>query len=310
MHDLVELGEAQIRRDLEQHRRVAGLLAHAVACLEHLRQEIVEDVALLKVAQSRRIRRGDVDGEIARDRRKGLDQRDIVADAIGQILVGADIDADDAAVIGARGEPAQHGFGAVIVEAHAVDHGFVALEPEQPRPRIAALRLRRHRADLDEAEAEPQQRVRHLGILVEARGHADRIGKVEAEGAHRELGIVSAQLDRRQEFQAVDREAMRILGIDPAQQRQREGVEGADHGFSSGMSCEPSARACIVLYAVHRAEIEFAIEMRKQLVIARALPAQRRAKRIGIDLDQEQAGLAEEMLSRGLRDLGAVEKWM
>jgi hypothetical protein len=30
--------------------------------------------------------------------------------------------------------------------------------------------------------------------------------------------------------------AMRVLRIEPAQQRQREGVEGADHGMSSGMS--------------------------------------------------------------------------
>src|SRR4051794_12849415 len=44
--------------------------------------------------------------------------------------------------------------------------------------------------------------------------------------------------------------------------------------------------------------------MRKQFVVARALPAQRLAERIGIDRDQEQAGLAEEMFSRGLGDLG------
>jgi hypothetical protein len=29
---------------------------------------------------------------------------------------------------------------------------------------------------------------------------------------------------------------VRVLRIEPAQQRQREGVEGADHGFNSGMS--------------------------------------------------------------------------
>jgi hypothetical protein len=27
-----------------------------------------------------------------------------------------------------------------------------------------------------------------------------------------------------------------VFGIEPAQQRQREGIEGADHGSSSGMS--------------------------------------------------------------------------
>jgi hypothetical protein len=59
-----------------------------------------------------------------------------------------------------------------------------------------------------------------------------------------------------------------------------------------------------VLDAPHRAEIELAIEMWEQLVIARTLPAQRRPQRIDIDLDQEQAGLAGEEFSRGFRDLG------
>ena len=139
-------------------------------------------------------------------------------------------------MMGARREPAQRGLGAVIVEAQAVDHGFVALQSEQPRPRIADLRLRRHRADFDEAETEPQQRVGHLRVLVEARGHADRIGKIQAEGAHRQFWIVGPRLDRRQQPQPLDRHAMRVLRIEPAQQRQRKGVEGADHGMSSGMS--------------------------------------------------------------------------
>ncbi len=191
---------------------------------------------MLQVAQARRVRRGDVDGEIARDRRKRLDQLDIIGDTVGRILVGPDIDADDAALMRARGEPPQYGFGAVIVETHAIDDGFIPLEPKQPRPRIAALRLRRHRADLDKAKTQPQQRIRRLRALVEAGGHADRIGKIQAEGAHRQFRIVRARLDRRQQPQAMDRHAMHVLRIEPAQQRQRKGVKGADHGRSSGMS--------------------------------------------------------------------------
>jgi hypothetical protein len=196
----------------------------------------VECGGLLQVAQPRRVRRGDVDGEIARDRRKRLDQLDVVGHAVGRVLVGPDIDADDAAMVGASRKPAQRDLGTVIVEAHAVDHGFIALQPKQPRPRIAALRLRRHRADFDEAETQPQQRVRHLRALVEARGHADRIGEVQAEGPHRQLRIIRPRLDRGQQPQAMDRHAMCIFRIEPAQQRQRKGVEGADHGISSGMS--------------------------------------------------------------------------
>ena len=77
-----------------------------VARVHHARQQFVEHLALLQVAQARRVGRGNVAGEIARDRREHLDLADIVADAVGAILVGADIDADDAAGMGARGEPA------------------------------------------------------------------------------------------------------------------------------------------------------------------------------------------------------------
>jgi hypothetical protein len=86
----------------------------------------------------------------------------------------------------------------VIVESHAIDHGFVALQAEQPRPRIAGLRLRRHRADLDKAEAQPQQGIGDLRALVEAGGHADRIGEIQAEGPHRQLFIVRPWPRRRQ----------------------------------------------------------------------------------------------------------------
>src|SRR5262245_6749607 len=43
--------------------------------------------------------------------------------------------------------------------------------------------------------------------------------------------------------------------------------------------------------------------MREQLVVARRLPAQRLTERIGIDRDQEQPGLSEEMFSRGFGNL-------
>ena len=57
-----------------------------------------------------------------------------------------------------------------------------------------------------------------------------------------------------------------------------------------------------------RAEIELAVEMRKQLVVARALPAQSVAKRVRIDRDQEQAGLAGKMFSAVSSTCEAVEK--
>ena len=136
----------------------------------------------------------------------------------------------------ARREPPQHRVRAVIVEPHAVDDSFVAFQPEQARPRIAGLRFWGHSADLDKAEAEPQQRIGDFRALVEARGHADRIGEIQAESPHRQFRIVRPRPDRRQQPQALDRQPVRILRIEPAQQRQRESVKGADHGANSGMS--------------------------------------------------------------------------
>ncbi len=46
---------------------------------------------------------------------------------------------------------------AAIVEAEAVDHRAIALQPEDPRLRIAGLRLRRQRTDFGETKAERQQ---------------------------------------------------------------------------------------------------------------------------------------------------------
>ena len=247
---------------------------------------------LLQIAQARRVRRGDVDGEIARDRREHLDQPDVVGDAVGRILVGPDIDADDAALMRARRQPPQHRVGAVIVEAHAVDDGFVALQAKQPRPRIAALRLRRHRADLDKAETEPQQRVRHLGALVEARGHADRIGKIQAEGAHRQFRIVGARLEPAAAAAGPGSPSGahppdRTSAAAAAKRRRRR---GSRHQLRKVViAVRPRAQ---VEDGGYRAEVEFAIEVRKQLVVARGLPAQRVAERIGIDGDQEQPGLA------------------
>jgi hypothetical protein len=69
VHDVVEFGKTEIRRDLQQHRRIAGILAHPLAGIDHLGEEIVERGGLLKVAQARRVRRRNVDGEITRHRR-------------------------------------------------------------------------------------------------------------------------------------------------------------------------------------------------------------------------------------------------
>jgi len=138
--DIVEVVQRQIGRDLEQHRRRTGIARDAVAGLDDPAEQVVEHGRPLQFAQARRVGRGDVDGDVARDRGDLLDQPDIVGGAVGRILVGADVDADDAALPGPGGQPRQHHARAHAVEAEPVDHGLVQVEPEHPGPRIAGLR--------------------------------------------------------------------------------------------------------------------------------------------------------------------------
>ena len=218
-----------------------GLPAHARARVDHAGEQIVEQLALLQVAQAGRVGRRDVDREVARHRREGLDQAHIVGDAVGAVLVGPHIDPDQAAGAGARRQPRQHRLRAFAVEAEPVDDALVGRQPEQARARIAGLRPRRHGADLDEAEAEPQQRVRHLAMLVEAGRHADRIGKIEAEDPHRKPRSSAGAGPRGTSLEALDGQPMGVLGIHEAQQRPGQAVEQADHGASSGKTWRPSA---------------------------------------------------------------------
>ena len=64
------------------------------------------------------------------------------------------------------------------------------MQPEQARLGIARLRARGDRADLGKAETQVQQRVGNAGVLVEARRHAERIGKIQPEHILRQQGIV------------------------------------------------------------------------------------------------------------------------
>ena len=139
----------------------------------------------------------------------------------------------------ARRKPRRHGRDALAVEAEPVDHAFVCVQAKQPRTRIARLRLRRHPADFDEAEAEAEELIRHLGILVEARRKADRIGKRQAERLHAQLLVVARGARQRRHLERIERQRVRALRIERAQQRRGKAVEQSDHASSSGNSCPP-----------------------------------------------------------------------
>ena len=127
----------------------------------------------------------------------------------------------------------------LAVEAEPVDDALRLRQAEQARTRIARLRARRHGADLDEAESQREQRIDHLGVLVEPGCHTDRIGKMQAERLDRET-CVRAWRGQKRGAQGEDRRAMRRLGIERVKEGPREGLEGVDHGTSPSKSCAPS----------------------------------------------------------------------
>ena len=103
------------------------------------------------------------------------------------------------------------------------------------------MRQRRDGADFDETEAETQQRVGDLGILVEPGRNADRIGEIEPEGGRRKPPVVAGRLGERRVFQHPDGKPVRVFRIDRLQKRPREPFEKTDHGSSSANTWRPSA---------------------------------------------------------------------
>ena len=82
--------------------------------------------------------------------------------------------------IGLLGHAIGHDCGPVIGHS-VVDHNsFVQRQAEQARPRIPSRRMGRYRPHLDESKAHGRKRLDHPAIFVEPRGHAQRIGKVQA----------------------------------------------------------------------------------------------------------------------------------
>ena len=87
--------------------------------------------------------------------------------------------------------------------------------------------MRRHGPDLDKAETQPQHRIGHFGILVEAGGEPDRVGKVAAPEPGRQAGIVDDRPARRPAGgECPDGQPMRPFRRQEPQQRQRERGEG------------------------------------------------------------------------------------
>ena len=130
---------------------------------------------------------------------------------------------------------------AVVVEAQPIDQSLVARQAKQPRPGIAGLGARRQRADLDEAEAGAEQRAGNLGVLVEARRHAERIGERQTERRDGEARIVAPASARRSQPQRGDRRAVRGLRLQLREKRQRQRAERPHHAPRFPKTWRPSA---------------------------------------------------------------------
>ena len=246
-----------------------------------------------------RVGRGDVDRQIVGEAGEARHPVDIVGDAVGGVAVGAEIDADDAAAAAA---PARRRATAswpsllkprrlMIARCSAAGRGAA---------RIAGLRPRRHGADLDEAEAEREQRVGHLAVLVEAGGEPDRIGEIEAEKLPPEPRIAPAARGWKPARSAPMRQPMRLLRVE-AEEERLEQLVAAAHGARSGRRCRPSGESGIGLTQSTRREVERTVKMREERSAARRLVAERRPEPAGVDGNENKVGDAGEMPRGGLR---------
>src|SRR5690606_12639172 len=144
-------------------------------------KQVLEAVRLLEAAEAWRVRRRNVEHEIRGEPRETVDAGNVIGNPVLRGAIGTEIDARDAAAAPRR-EAAGNDVRPVIVEAKPVEDRLIGLDPEHPWLRVAGLGPRRHRSGLDETEADAQEAVDGLRVLVEARGKPHRGREIEPEG--------------------------------------------------------------------------------------------------------------------------------
>ena len=235
-----------------------GAMAHAALLRGQLaparlqgREQGVERLVALQAAQVLGVGAADVDGDVVGVREHAFESDQVVVHRVLDRRRGvlADVQAEHAAG-GAKAACALHvgdeGVEALVVEAQAVDQRVGGRQAEHARLRIAGLRLRRHRADLDEAEAHRAQAVDAAAVLVQAGGQADAVRELQPRHAD---GVGHARLlpqahGRRvlQLRDAAQRELVGLLGVEAEEEGAGESVGQRQHG--RGLSQPgPAARA-------------------------------------------------------------------
>ena len=129
---------------------------------------------------------------------------------------------------------------AAVVEAQPIYDSLIPWQPENARPRIASLCARRHRADLGETAAEAEHGVGHAGVLVEAGGDADGVGKCKASKARGEAGMIRRRTRKKAKLQGFERRLVRLLRWQQRQQRGGEIEDPVQHCRTPcGRMCAP-----------------------------------------------------------------------
>src|SRR5690606_1260010 len=154
-------------RDLDDDRHAPRTSGDAALSSRHDPLEQLSKCGRrLQVTQPWRVLRGEVDSEIACHVIERPDPKDVIERPVHRVLVGADVDAHDAEPGPALQSP-QSCLMAVVVEAEPIDDCAMTDQAEHPRARISRLRPWRHTADLGKSKADPQNRIRYAGVLVE-----------------------------------------------------------------------------------------------------------------------------------------------
>ena len=92
------------------------------------------------------------------------------------------------------------------------------------------LRTKGNGARLNEAEAQPHQRLRGHRVLVEAGREADRVAEVPPEGPHGQGEVVDLAVPPGEaEAQGLQRQPMCALRVEATQQRQHERARSRRH---------------------------------------------------------------------------------
>ena len=251
-------------------------MAERLARLDHARDQFVERFPPLQIAQPRRVRRGDIDREIARRRGEGLHAQDIVGDAVGGVLVGSEIYADDA-LDGPPREICAPLLEALVVEPQAIDQPRVGAAGETPSAwdcRLAAAasacRLRRNQI---------RARAEHSGtsaFLSKPAASPSGEGNRSPKASTASRGSREGGAPTRRKFQRRDRGPVRGLRRKPREPSAGERAGGPDracaHAVKSPKRWRPSSPMRKGARPDNRRQRQRPIEMREQIAAARRLP--------------------------------------